>query len=271
MKAIVRTKHSFGTLLALPVALLALACVTTQAAVTITGNLTAPTTDAADQFYLPGATDDVDNIDGTAVSSGDNDAATYIAADRTSQGMTFTTGNNALGYTLGSITIQHVLWNNRLENGTWSEVLTGDSWEFQFGTISGTTKSMLFDTDSATLGSGGFTQLTTPVNNGTGTYLTFDLSGESLAALAANTSYYFEIAPQGGDAFFEMNGTKADGYAGGTAFRGTTGATIDGSYLALAGDHAFHADLTAVPEPSTFALGGLGLAALLIRRRNTRA
>lgn len=236
-------------------------------AVTVTGSLTAPVTDAADQFHLPGATDDVNNIDGTGIAPWDNDASTYIAADKTSQGMTFTTGSNPQGYILSSITIQHALLNNWTDNGTWSDVVAGDSWEFQFGTISGNTKSVLFDTDTATLSGAGFTQLNPPANTGTGTFLTFDLTAEGLAILTANTTYYFEIASQGGDPFFEMNGTKTDGYAGGTAFRGTTSATIDGTYLALAGDHAFHADLSAVPEPSAALLGALGLLGLVRRRR----
>lgn len=222
----------------------------------VTASATAPATDAADQYYLPGNVDDVDNIDGSPggvpiATSDANDASTYVAFDRTSQGMTFTTGSDPAGYAIASVTVRHVLWSNYLGNGTYYNIQSGDTFEFEFGSISGGVKTPVFDTDLAGYSGPAWVNPPGPDNIGSGTYFTFDLSAAGIGTLAPNTTYYFEIASGTGDPFFELSGTSADGYAGGNAFRGSTVGAIDGGYVALEGDRAFHVDLAGLSGPGS--------------------
>lgn len=251
--------------LILPLSILSAAIA--PAAVTVTSSLTAPSTDAADQYYLPGQIDEANTINGSGTASDANDESTYVA-ERTSKIMTFTTGNNAGGYELSSITVQQVQWSTFVTNGTWVGIGTGDTFSFRFGTISGSTLTPTFTTGAATYTGPTIVQNGT---SGTGFFLTFDLSGESLADLAANTTYFFEITRGSGSfPYFEMNSTSANGYAGGQAYRGDNGGLLDADNAvnALPGDFAFHADLAAVPEPEAALLGSFGLLALLRRRRH---
>ena len=254
-----------GKLPALLTGILSLSGIAAHAAVSVTSSLTAPTTSAEDQFYLPGSVEEADTM-GTHANSGANDALTYVANDRTSKGMSFTTGSNAGGYTLSSITVQHILWPTFATNGTFYGVANGNTFDFGFGTISGSTLTPVFTTAAATYSGAGISGGGT---SGTGTYFTFDLSGEGLATLAPNTTYYFEIASGTGNPFFEMNSTSADGYAGGQAFAGNDASILDADNVVplSSGDFAFHVDLAAVPEPSAALLGGLGILGLLRRRR----
>ena len=229
----------------------------------VTSSLTAPVTDEDDRFFLTNNLNDGDNIDGAGVTSSDNDESTYVAADRSSKGQTFTTGSNPNGYTLRSFTFQHVLWPVFLSNGTWYDIRSGDTFEIQFGTVFDTVKTPVHTglaqyTGAAITGNG---------SSGSGNYLTFDLSGLGLAKLAPNTTYYFEIAPASGDPFFELNGSKTGDYSGGRAFRGNTGAdngSIASGVNFLTGDRIFVADLEKVPSPdfSAWINGFPGVAGL---------
>ena len=218
--------------------------------VQVTASATAPATDAYDQSYLPGNVDDVDNIGGTGVSPLDNDASTYASFDRASQGMTFTTGSDPLGYSLQSVTVRMVQLTNYLTNGTFYNIQPGDTFEFQFGTVTGGVKTPIFDTNGALYSGDPMVQPAIPNNTGAGNYLTFNLATAGIGTLSPNTTYYFEISSELGAPFFELSGTKVDGYAGGTAFRGDTIGTIDANYVALTGDRAFLADLTGLSGPA---------------------
>lgn len=197
---------------------------------TVSASSDSPVTDSFDEFYLPGTVNDAANIDAG------NDASTYLAFDRGSKGMSFTTGSDPLGYTLNAITIQQVS-----STPTYSNLQNGDGFEFRFGTLSGTTKTVLYQTASAAyIGD----PIVVENNAGTGKFLTFHLASAGIGTLAPNTIYYFEVATELGDAYIELNGTSADGYLKGAAFGGQTNATIDETFLAMTGDRAFHADLT---------------------------
>ena len=254
-------KHKHRIILPLSLVLAASA----PAAVIVTSSLTAPATDAADQYYLPGVVANLAQINGVA-DPGANDESTFVS-ERSSKIMSFTTGNNVGGYELSSITVQQVQWPSFVSPGTFANIPNGTNFSFRFGTISGTTLTPTFTT--ATAGYTG-TAISQAGTAGTGFFLTFDLTGETLADLAANTNYFFEIT-RGTDstAYFEMNSTSVNGYAGGQAYRGDNGGVLDANNLvnALPGDFAFHANLTAIPEPSAALLGGLGMLALLRRRR----
>jgi hypothetical protein len=83
-------------------------------------------------------------------------------------------------------------------------------------------------------------------------------------ALAANTQYGFDLTSYG--PYFELAGMDANQYDGGSAY--STAAKGDlNTGTVYAGDRTFVVGLTAVPEPSTLALAGLGGLALLFRRR----
>lgn len=116
--------------------------------------------------------------------------------------------------------------------------------------------------------------------NTVATWFTFNLSGISLAD---NTTYAFTLETVGTGvnltgSFFEWNGTGANVYAGGQAMsQDYADQPPTNSSHALwfgfgeqtspntTGDRVFQ--VTAVPEPSAVLLGGLGLLALLRRRK----
>jgi autotransporter-associated beta strand protein len=235
--------------------LLGLSCLSTQAQLTITTNTVAPSLGLYDQYYLPGAVDEATQAmtpDGTDnTTSAANDVMTYVAADKTSKGQSFTTGSNPAGYVLTSITFQHILWPSFLGNGTWMSLPLDASLDFRFGTIGSTTLSPLLTT-TATYGG---TTLTMSGGSGTGTFFTIDMSSAGLATLSPNTTYFFELASSGG--YFELNNTRgASSYAGGTAFSGDGANAVldeDSTVTLLDGDFAFVAKLTAVGAPAVTA------------------
>ncbi len=207
---------------------------------------TAPVTDVADQYYLPGNVEEADAIAGSGTASADNDGSTYVALDRASKGMTFTTGSNPDGYSVDSVTLQHVLWDTFVENGTFYNVPTGATLAFEFGTISASTKTPIYSTEEAVHAGA---PVAGAADNGSGSYFTFDLSNAGIGNLAPNTSYYFEVAAAAGSGvYFELKSTAADGCAGGQAFSGDDVGAIDADNAVnlLAGDFAFHVDLEAI-------------------------
>jgi len=216
--------------------------------VQISSTAAAPPIDGADIYHLPGAVGEAAAIDGDGSSSGTNDESTYVTAGRSSKGQTFTTGSNPAGYTLRSFTFQHVNWPTWVNNGTFYDVQFGDTFEVQFGIMSGTTKTPLHTSVAQYSGS----TITGSGTSGTGQYLTFDLAGTGLAVLAPNTTYYCEIASEAGDPYLELNSASGAGYTGGTAYRGDTSdpGMIASGVNVLTGDFAFHADIDEVAPSS---------------------
>jgi autotransporter-associated beta strand protein len=239
-------------------ALVALQCATTQAQIPITTNTVAPVIGAYDQYYLPGPVDEATGAMTTTgnsnVSSGDNDSLTYVALDKASKGQSFTTGPNPAGYTISSVTVRHILWTNFLSNGTYMNIPSGQTFDFAFGTMSGTTLTPQLTTIATYSG----TSLSMAGGGGTGIYFTFDLSGAGIGTLLPNTTYYFEIASPA-TAYFELHNTRtnATSYTNGTAFYGDTTANLDQSGVAnlppYGGEFAFDAALAAVGAPSVTA------------------
>jgi len=208
-------------------------------AVPVTSATATPATDADDAYFLASGIGEPDTIDGTTTSSA-NDESTFLAESRTSKGQTFTTGTNPQGYQLQSFAVQHVQWPTVTPNGTAYDIQPGDQWEFQIGTINGTTKTPLLKYTAAYEGSA----FTGNGTGGTGRFLTFNISGLNVQ-LASSTSYYFEIAPLSGDPYLELNSSRTGTYAGGTAFRGNAAGTIGTSVTPLDGDFIFHVNLEA--------------------------
>ena len=245
---------------------LALSCATTHAQIPITTNTAAPSAGVNDQYYLPGpvdeATETMTTTGSSNTSSGDNDALTYVAMDRASKGQSFTTGPNPGGYTIGSITIQNILWTNFLSNGTWMTVPNGSTFDFRFGTISGVRLTPILTTNALYSGS----SLDMSGGSGTGLYFTFNLSGAGLPALSPNTTYFFEIAaPASSGEFFELQNTATNVtsppfpplYTKGAAFYGDTTGNLDQSGVVnlppYGGEFAFDVSLQAKGGPSVVA------------------
>lgn len=226
-------------------------------AATMSWSVTQPTVDGGDVANFIGTTTDAGNVAHPTWGAGD-DEGTYLAGGRPNQGQTFTTGSNAGGYNLTSITLQHVQYAT---DTTWYDLGAGwNGWGTfwpKVGTLDGANNFTPLVADSA-VWSSPFANGT--VNNaGTAQYVTFTFDAPIF--LAANSQYAFSVGSNG--PFMELNGTGSDNYAGGYAF---------GNYDAQAayittGDRVFHANLFVVPEPSAALLGGLGMLALLRRRR----
>ena len=257
-------------MLALP-AFLALACASAQAGPIImqTG---APTLGAYDIAQLNAPTSDTLNINGPGKTyTGDNDGSTYVANDRNvSQGQLFTTGAGADSFTLTGIWVQHVLYTDGLNNGTWASLNPGDSITLRIvdpsqAGVAGFVLESQTCTVAAGSGFSGGDWQNPPYYGGTGNWLYMSL--DTPVALAANTQYGFDLTSYG--PYFELAGMDANQYSGGSAY--STAAKGDlNTGTVYAGDRTFVANLTAVPEPSTLALGGLsglGGLALLFRRR----
>lgn len=203
-------------------------------------------------------------------------ASDYLAGDNgAALGQTFTTGTNSGGYSLSSISVRQVSWGPTF-------------WDFTGGTIT----LQIFRLDSLGVGGvGSITQLALEtatvggepdgigLSSGTpgsdARWLTVTLA--SSVSLNPNTIYGFQIMSDGtggNDQFFmQLDGTSTNSYAGGVALgTGKIAGAID-SAAVWAGndgqpsDRAFVASMTAVPEPSAALFGGLGLLALLRRRR----
>jgi PEP-CTERM motif len=256
----------------------ALALVSAQAQLTY--STTTPTPGADDQYSFNGAANA-----GVNVGSGYQGAYTYVAFDNGSaaQGQIFTTGGNAGGYTLSGFWLQHVLYTSVYDgsnhsgdanNGTWWNTLNaGAVLTYRVSSISGTSLTPLATetytvtgTESNTLGNNsGANSL------GTGNWL--DLTFASPITLAPNTQYAVDLAETGGTAnpafYFETDGTDGtttSAYTGGNAYTaagdGTTATIYSGE------SRVFDTVLTAVPEPTSFALLGLGSLAFLLRRRS---
>jgi hypothetical protein len=228
----------------------------------MTASATAPASDASDRFFFASGIRDSGNIGGVEGQNiFANDENTYVAPDRKSQGQTFTTGANPDGYQINAITVQHVQMPVDAANGTYYDLQDNDTFELEVGTISGGVKTPLASGFARYTGSaltGGSPDV------GTGSYFTFDLSGENLT-LAPNTACYFMIAPEGGGGFFELNGSRTGDFVGGTAIRGEVNATISQFYVELTGDRVFHVDLATIGGGSDYAswIGGFSGVGLL--------
>ncbi|HEX8313101.1 MAG TPA: PEP-CTERM sorting domain-containing protein [Chthoniobacteraceae bacterium] len=272
------------TLAALALPLVVLSPSTQAATLTFSG--TAPTVDATDAANFIGATFDAENIGGNGVNAGGppnngaaNDESTYVAFDRPAQGQTFTTAGNISGYLLNSVTLRLPGYTNNITGG-----VAANNTYFDLNNVAGS-----FTIRVGTITAGAFTQIATETAasggpgssegnsaNGPGTWLTYTFAAP--ITLAANTNYAFDIATTAGGQFFETLGIRnasaagGDAYSGGSAFNSGDNGSAGTIVNPLAGDRVFHADLLAVPEPTSvlMMLSGLGVLLGFQRSRNTR-
>lgn len=230
---------------------------TTQAAV-ITVNGSAPVADNDDIYSFSatgGGTITGQSLDDyTSPSDGAPDVNS-LWRDRGAQGQSFTTGSNALGYTLDAFSFKV-----RIGGSSVAPVTT-----FRLGTLSGT-RRVFTEIASATATPGAI--------NNTGDWLT--ASFDSSIELTANTVYAIDFQNTevtSWDGYY-FDGDVDSSYAGGSAYTsGLKGQGLDDANLSLPTiDRTFHVNLVAVPEPETYALigGCLALGYVTVRRRRSK-
>lgn len=115
-----------------------------------------------------------------------------------------------------------------------------------------------------------FTGITGLAANPTaGDWITFTFDTPIL--LSGNASYAFEVGSSTGWAGFDVS--SSDVYAGGYDFNswGNVGDNNNYVHNSTAVDKTFVVNLTAVPEPSVAALGGLGMLVLFVLKRKNAA
>jgi len=243
---------------------------------TVTYATTAPTATGSDVL--------ISNLIGTTTGAGNVSGAsgpyTYVAADARAQGQFFTTGSNASGYTLNSISLQNVTYGTYYITsmpGTFTVRVTKPGVASALAVL-GSETDPVTGSEANNFGDNHYLQGAP----GTGRYITFNLANP--VTLAANTQYGFDVGSTVD--FFETNGTNAStAYGGGNAY--TSGDVLpngNGTGLGNAsattdtGARVFVADLTPtspVPEASTtlsfgllLAGGGLlGVRGLVARKR----
>ena len=201
---------------------LVVAAMTAQAAsISLSG--TAPTVDNADISQLAGGT-------GHAADEGD------VWGGRPAMGQSFTTGVNALGYTLDAFSFKsHTSGGNAAADD--------QQYTFRVGTVSGGVFTPLV-TESSVVGET-FTQ---------SDWWTMEFS--SPVTLSSNTTYAIDILHDNTPSFWgwRLEGTAGSSYADGTGYSsGTSGGTIpDDSNLALHSfDRTFHVNLVPHPPQAT--------------------
>lgn len=191
-----------------------------------------------DVAQLDSPTSDTLNISGTGItSSGQNDSATYVANDRSTQGQTFTTGSNSSGYTLEGIWVRHVGYTNYLDNGTWAGMSDGSEITVRISSVSGTALNVLRSETATVEGGSGFSGGGSW--NGTGRWLYVGL--DTPVPLSANTLYAFDLTSH--SPWFELAGLEAGPYAEGAAY--TTAAKLNTNMdtVFANGDRTFIADM----------------------------
>jgi hypothetical protein len=198
---------------------------------------TVPTIGPSDVSNLNAGGDDHGNV-----NAGD-DAATYLAMDRGAIGQTFTTGDNAGGYTLNGVWLKQVAYAD-----TWWDV-THPEVQLTYRLVNpGAKKSSQFVLHTATCKVTGtepnnFGSCEGAVGTGTGSWVFFSF-GKPIH-LAPNKAYGFDVATAATEPgfYFETAGNDADVYAGGAAYTTVRGGNTMMTYT---GDRVFVVNLTAV-------------------------
>ena len=185
------------------------------------------------------------NADGSPNNGGANDGSTYVANNQPIQGQAITTGSNANGYDVTSITVRMTGYTNNTATGNnrsaWNLNLHNGPIILEIGKVNGTAFTTV--TKQLFTAGGTGTPGASVSANGSGTYLTFHLP--FVTHLEPNTTYGFDFwIGNGSSNYFEWLGTSSDPYAGGTAYNRSSG-----TITPLAGDRVFMVDMTASTAP----------------------
>jgi len=216
-------------------------------AATLTIQPAAPTPGATDIYNFIGASHDGANVsDGAPYADGGaNDAFTYVAADRSNQGQTFTTGSDTNVYTLRSVWLRHPGYTANADR-TWWQMAGGASLTVRVTdpALAGTGGFELATETYTTTGGEGWSTTVQNSTNGTGNWLRFTL--DTPMTLQSNKTYGFDITSSSSGTFFEWLGTSNNVHGSGGAYNGNTRGDSGGPdnvLNLLVGDRVFLVDL----------------------------
>lgn len=229
---------------------------TVAPAASLTLSAGAPTPGTNDLYNFAGASRDGLNVsDGGAYADGGaNDAFTYVAGDRASQGQTFTTGDNTNGCLVSAVWARHAGYTNNSAT-TWWQMNSGVTLSVritdpaQAGTAGFEVRAEAYTTTGNEGWYGGHNSL-----NGDGYWLRFAFA--TPVVLQTNKTYGFDLTSATTGAFFEWLGTSSDVFAAGGAYKGSTAGATDNTCVSLAGDRVFLVEMagstaTNPPPPLT--------------------
>jgi hypothetical protein len=220
-------------------------------AVVITFQTTAPTPGPYDIYNFVGATTDADNVGTTTRDGATNDATTYVAFDRGSQGQFFVTGDSEPVYQITGFWYQHCGYtantNQTYWNMTAGNTLTA---RVTFPPASGTEDFIIRSETYTVTGQeeNSIGEIPSPSANGTGTWVhaVFDTP----IPVSPGVTYGVDMTAASGG-FFETLGIKdtaANGnpYPEGTAYVSGAAGQPSNSYTTAPGDRVFIVELIAV-------------------------
>ena len=238
-------------------------------AATLTFGTSAPTATANAISNLTGATYDANNVGGSGANSngGATTARPTMASPmwraRPAQGQTFTTGTNAGGYTLSSITVRMQGYTNNTASGSnigdYSLSGTSSTFRVRVGRISGTT-FIPYTIEYALSGGTG--------NPGTGGYRQRprhlpDLHAQGAVLFFSPTqSMVLTLAPLQIISRCSVSVTRPSGgnpYTAGTAYTSGSSGSGVGTITTQTGDRVFQVNLTAYTPPAAGAFVHPGL------------
>jgi hypothetical protein len=219
---------------------------------TLVGGLNAATMVVTTTGTLP-ATDGADIASPSGlVDIGGNEG--HVWNNRPRQGQVITTGSNPGGYNLDAYSVRV-----RVDQGS----TTSPNWNIQVGSFdSGTGNVTEIALETAT----GVAIPNSTAGNSYPAVVTWSL--DSPVFLAPNTEYAITVHAIDGGGFISLS-DDTNPYGGGTAISGSigSGSTANPYTQHTGADRFFHANIVAIPEPSSALFGLLGLVFVARRRR----
>jgi hypothetical protein len=229
-------------------------------ALTISFHTTEPTPGPYDVYNFVGATKDSDNIGTTSIDGATNDATTYVAFDRGSQGQFFVTGVSEAAYQITGFWYQHCGYTENTNQTYWN-LTAGNTLTARvtFPPASGTEDFIMTSETYTVTGSETNNIGVGPSPNGTGTWIhaVFDTP----IPVGPGVKYGVDMTAANGG-FYETLGIKdtaANGnpYPDGTAYVSGAAGQAGNTYMTAPGDRVFIVELisqvplkASVPNPA---------------------
>jgi len=229
-------------------------------AVTVSFHTTAPMPGPHDVYNFIGATKDSDNVGTTSIDGATNDATTYVAFDRGSQGQFFVTGDSESAYQITGFWYQHCGYTENTNQTYWN-LTSGNTLTARvtFPPATGTEDFIMTSETYTVTGDETNNFGVGPSANGTGTWVhaVFDTP----VPVGPGTKYGVDMTAANGG-FYETLGIKdtaANGnpYPDGTAYVSGAAGQASDTYTTAPGDRVFIIELIAqvplkasVPNPA---------------------